>query len=61
MKSVKISLPSELLTGNEFLRMTNKKKIKFYVMKKKHEMNQPIPFAFQLHSKCTFTKCLPEH
>ena len=34
MNSVKISLPSKLITGNEFLRLTNKKKIKFYVTKK---------------------------
>ena len=61
MNSFKMSLPSKLIRDNEFLLMTNKKKIKFYVMEKKHEMNQPSPFAFQLHSKCTFTKCLPEH
>ena len=35
MNSFKMPLPSKLIRDNEFLLMTNKKKIKFYVMEKK--------------------------
>ena len=59
MISVKMLLPSKLITGNEFLRLPIKEDQ--ILRNEKHEINQDSPFAFQLHSKYTFTECLPEH